>query len=71
MCQFTVNRVGHDHGASTSRPSAAVSAAIETCCKSIPIIWDKPRVIATVTGIDMATSSALRHSMKSNATAPR
>ena len=45
-----------------------ISAAIETCWRSIPTSCDKPRVIATVIGMQTATSSALRHSMNTSDT---
>ena len=35
---------------------------------SMPMMWHMPSVIATASGIDAATSSALRHSMNTSAT---
>jgi hypothetical protein len=49
-------------GSSTSRPSAMISEAIDTCCTSRPSISIMPNVIASVMGIDSAISSADRHS---------
>jgi hypothetical protein len=43
-------------------------AAIDTSCKSMLRSWQMPSVMATVSGMDAATSKALRHSMKIIAT---
>ena len=45
-----------------------IMAAIDTCCRSMPSSWQMPSVMATVSGMETATSSALRHSMKIMAT---
>src|SRR5262245_6305907 len=51
-------------GSSTSKPSAIISVAIETCCKSMPSRCIMPNVIASVTGIEIAINNAERHSQK-------
>jgi hypothetical protein len=49
-------------GSSTRSPSAMISDATEICCRSIPRRCIIPNVIARVSGIDSARSSAERHS---------
>src|SRR5262250_2060641 len=48
-------------GSSTRSPSAMISVAIETCCKSIPSINIMPYVMASVSGIEMAMRRGARH----------
>ncbi len=47
-------------GMSTRSPSAMISVAIDTCWMSTPSISIAPNVIASVTGMDVAISSAER-----------
>ena len=49
-------------GTSTSRPSAMINVATDTCCKSIPNIYETPKVMPSVIGIARAMMSARRHS---------
>ena len=51
-------------GTSTSSPSAMISEAIETCCRSIPSVLMTPNVIASVIGMDAAISMAVRQLQK-------
>ena len=50
------------------RPSEMMSAAMEICCKGTPRAAMPRRVIALVSGIATATTSAVRQSMSSKAT---
>ena len=49
-------------GSSTSSPSAMISVAIDTCCRSMPSKRIIPKDMRSVNGIDSAISSAERHS---------
>ena len=49
-------------GSSTSSPKAMISEAIDICWISRPSNCMKPNVMARVTGIEIAISSAERHS---------
>ena len=49
-------------GTSTSRPSAMMSVATDTCCRSMPNMYVTPKVMARVIGIARAMMSARRHS---------
>src|SRR6266568_958714 len=49
-------------GSSTSRPKAIINEAIDICWISKPSNCMKPNVMARVTGIEIAISSAERHS---------
>ena len=51
-------------GTSTNSPSAMISEAIETCCRSIPRVLMTPNVIASVIGIDTAIRMAVRQLQK-------
>ena len=51
-------------GSSISSPSAMISVAIETCCRSIPSIKIIPYVMASVSGMEMAIRRGARHSKK-------
>ena len=52
--QFAFDGVPATTGSSTSSPSAMISEAIETCCRSIPSIKTMPYVMASVSGMEMA-----------------
>ena len=49
-------------GSSTSSPSAIINVAMDTCCRSTPNTCANANVIASVIGIEMAISTAERHS---------
>jgi len=51
-------------GTSTNNPSAMISEAIETCCRSIPRVLITPNVMASVMGIDAAIRMAVRQLQK-------
>src|SRR5580704_1773545 len=51
-------------GTSTNSPSAMISEAIETCCRSIPSVLMTPNVIASVIGMDTAIRMAVRQLQK-------
>ena len=49
-------------GSSTSSPSAIISDAIDTCCRSMPSAYIEAKVSASVNGMASAMTSAERHS---------
>ena len=51
-------------GSSTSNPRAMINVATETCWISMPSRYIAPKVIARVMGMEIAISSADRHSQK-------
>src|SRR6185295_10059041 len=55
-------------GSSTSIPNAMMSAAMEIWCNGIPASAMPPNVIATVSGIAVATTNAERQSIRNKAT---
>jgi hypothetical protein len=51
-------------GSSTSKPSAMISVATDTCWMSTPSKYIMPKVMAKVMGMEIAIRTADRHSQK-------